>query len=89
VSKENKEIVRGGYELFAAGDLEGVAALFAPDAELRGELGKTGSTEDGLTGPRRFLRAVAHARESFDDYRIKTGQFLDTDDVVIVGLRIT
>jgi ketosteroid isomerase-like protein len=87
VSKENKEVIRRGYELFAAGDLEGVAALFAPDAKLLGELGK--GTDEGLTGPSQFLRAVAYARESFDDYRINTGQFLDSDDVVVVGLRIS
>jgi ketosteroid isomerase-like protein len=89
MSKENKEIVRRGYELFAAGDLDGVAALFAPDAELFGELGRTGFSEDDSAGPQRFLRAVAHAREYFDDYQIKTGQFLDGDEVVVVGLRIT
>jgi SnoaL-like domain len=83
------EIVRRGYELFAADDLDAVAALFASDAELGGELGRTGISDDASTGPQRFLRAVAYAREHFDDYRIKTGQFLDADDAVIVGMRIS
>jgi ketosteroid isomerase-like protein len=34
MSEENVEIVRRGYRLYAAGDLEGVAALFADDAEV-------------------------------------------------------
>jgi ketosteroid isomerase-like protein len=83
------EIVRRGYELFAADDLDAVAALFASDAELGGELGRTGISDDASTGPQRFLRAVAYAREHFDDYRIKTEQFLDADDAVIVGMRIS
>jgi ketosteroid isomerase-like protein len=51
MSQENVEIVRRGYELYAAGDLDGVAGLFAGDAELAdaGGLGVAG-TAAGFTG---------------------------------------
>ena len=45
MSQENVQIVRRGYELFAAGDLVGVAGLFSPDAEVAdgGGLGVAGT----------------------------------------------
>jgi len=55
MSQENVQIVRRGYELFAAGDLVGVAGLFSPDAEVAdgGGLGVAG-TASGTRAAGRF-----------------------------------
>jgi ketosteroid isomerase-like protein len=60
MSQETVEIVRRGYELFAAGDLEGVTALFSADAQLAdaGGLGVAGTAAGTRHGPEGFLRAT-------------------------------
>ena len=57
------EIVRRGYERYAAGDYEGVSALFAPDAELAGDggLGIADTAATTRRGPEGFLRATEEA----------------------------
>jgi ketosteroid isomerase-like protein len=90
VSKQNVEIVRRGYELFAAGDLGGVAALFASDAEFA-DAGGLG-VEAGLGvrhGPEGFLRGTEEVLEAFDDYRVEPEEFIDAGDAVIVPVRIS
>jgi uncharacterized protein len=91
MSRENVEIVRRGYELFAAGDLQGVAALFADEAELAdlGGLGVTGTAAGIQYGPEGFLRSTGEALEAFEDYRIDAEEFIDAGEAVIVPVRIS
>ena len=91
MSQENVEIVRSGYELFAAGDLEGVAALFSTNAELAdaGGLGIAGTAVGTRQGPEGFLRATAEVLEAFDDYRVEAEGFIDAGDAVAVPVRIS
>ncbi len=84
------EIVRRGYELYAAGDLEGAAALFAADAETAdaaglGVAGTTGTRH----GPEGFLRAATEGLEAFEDYRVDTEEFIDAGEAVVVPVRIS
>ena len=67
MTQENVETVRRGYELYAAGDLEGVAALLSTDAELAdaGGLGVSGTAAGTRHGPEGFLRANEEALEAF------------------------
>ena len=90
MSQENVEIVRRGYELFAAGDLESVAELFAEDAEVpdAGGLGLEGTATGARYGPEGFLRAVEDTVEAFEDYRNEIEEFIDAGDAVVVRLRI-
>jgi hypothetical protein len=66
--KSNVETVRRGYELYAAGDLEGVAGLFTGDAELAdaGGLGVAGTAAGTRYGPEGFLQANEEALEAFE-----------------------
>jgi uncharacterized protein len=91
MSQQNLEIVRRGYELYAVGDLEGVAALFADDAELAdaGGLGVTGSAAGTRHGPEGFLRATEEVLEAFDDYRVETEEFIEAGDAVVVPVKIS
>jgi ketosteroid isomerase-like protein len=83
--------VRRGYELYAAGDLEGVAALFATEAEVAdaGGLGVAGTAAGTRRGPEGFLRANEEALDSFEDYAVEPEEFIAADDSVIVRVRIS
>jgi hypothetical protein len=91
MSEENVEIVRRGYELYAAGDLEGVTALFAPDAELAdtGGLGLADTAAGTRHGPKGFLRATEEVLEAFEDYRVETKDFIEAGEAVVVPVRIS
>jgi ketosteroid isomerase-like protein len=90
MSQENVEIVRRGYELYAAGDLDGVAALFSADAEAgAGGLGVAGTAAGTRYGPEGFLRATEEAVEAFEDYRTEAEDFIDAGAAVVVPVVIT
>ena len=91
MSQENVEIIRRGYELYAAGDLEGVAALFSADAEVADTagLGTSELAPGTRRGPEGFVRVIEEARESFEDFRTEPEDFIDAGDVVVVPARIS
>jgi len=90
-SKRNVEIVRRGYQLYEAGDLAGVAALFSADAETpdAGGLGVAGTATGTRRGPEGFLRANEEVLEAFEDYRVEAEEFIDVGNAVIVPVRIS
>jgi ketosteroid isomerase-like protein len=91
MSEENLETVRRGYALFAAGDLEGVAALFCSEADLAraGGLGLEDSGGERRSGPDGFISASRELLDIFDDYRIDPENFIDTGEAVIVPVLIS
>jgi uncharacterized protein len=91
MSQENVEIVRRGYELFDAGDLQGVAGLFANDAEVTGAggLGVAGTATSTRYGPEGFLRSAEEALEAFEDYRSEAEEFIDVGEAVVVRVRVS
>ena len=91
MSQRNVDIVRRGYELFAAGDLEALMGLISPDAELAdaGGLGVTGTAAGTRRGPEGFLRATEEVLESFEDYRVQPEDFIGVGDAVIVPVQIS
>jgi ketosteroid isomerase-like protein len=91
MSEGNLEIVRRGYELFAAGDLDAVAELFADDAELPGAggLGVAGTAASTHYGPEGFPRGTEEALESFEDYKVEPEEFIDAGESVVVPVRIS
>jgi uncharacterized protein len=91
MSQENVEIVRRGYERYAAGDFEGVTGLIADEATLpdAGGLGIADSAAGSRSGPQGFLRGAEEAREAFDDYVVEPKEFIDAGDAVIVPVRIS
>jgi ketosteroid isomerase-like protein len=82
MSQENVEIVRRGYELYGVGDLEGVARLFADDAELAdlGGLGVVGTATVDATGlkgscsrtPRHWRRSTTTKSRSKSSSTLET-----------------
>src|SRR5918994_3091431 len=91
MSKENVETVRRGYELYAAGDLRGVAGLFSDEAELAdaGGLGVAGTAAGTRYGPEEFIQATEEALEAFEDYRVEAEEFIDAGEAVVVSVRIS
>jgi uncharacterized protein len=91
VSQKNVDVVRRGYELFAAGDVEGVARLFSDEAEMPGAggLGLADTAPGTVYGPGGFLQATDEALEAFDDYRVEPEQFIDAGQAVVVPVRIS
>jgi uncharacterized protein len=91
MSQENVEIVRRGYELFAAGEIEAVASLFAESVELPGAggLGIVDTAPGTRRGPEGFLRGTDEAREAVDEFRVEPEEFIDAGDIVVVPVRIT
>jgi len=91
MSEANLEIVRRGYELYAAGDLEGAAALFSADAEVAdaGGLGVADTAVGTRSGPEGFLRATEEVLDAFEDYRVETEEFIDAGEAVVVPVRIS
>jgi uncharacterized protein len=91
MSRENVELVRRGYELYARGELDAVAALFSTDADLAdtGGLGIAGTAAGRRIGPAGFLRATGDATEVFDDYTVEAEEFIDAGDSVVVMARVS
>jgi uncharacterized protein len=91
MSKDNVATVRRGYELFEAGDFEGVSKLFCSEAELAraGGLGLEDAGADTRYGPEGFLSGTAETLEAFDDYSVEVEDFIDTGEAVVVPVRIS
>jgi ketosteroid isomerase-like protein len=90
MSQENVDTVRRGYERYAEGDLEGVAALFSDDAVVAdgGGLGVAGTAAGTLHGPEGFFQSASEALEAFDDYEVETEHFIGAGRAVVVAVRI-
>jgi ketosteroid isomerase-like protein len=87
MSEQNVEIVRRGYERFAAGDLDGVAALFADEAEMPGGGGLGIEGTMGMRrGPEGMLQAMQEALDAFDDYRVEVEEIFDPSETAVIAL---
>ena len=91
MSEQNVELVRRGYELYARGELDAVAELISPDADLAGEggLGIAGTAAGTRFGPEGFVGSAREATEAFDDYRVEPEEFVDAGDSVVVVVSIS
>ena len=91
MSQENIAAVRRGYEMVAAGDIEGLTDTFAPEAEVTesGGIGGTGSATGTRYGFEGFLRGWADAQETFDDFRVVPEDFIEAGDAVVVPAHIS
>jgi len=91
VSKENVELIRHAFELFASGDLDAVARLIAEDAEVAdaGGLGLQDVSAGTRRGPEGFLKALNDVQDAFEGYTVEPMDFLDVGDAVVVPVRVT
>jgi ketosteroid isomerase-like protein len=84
MSQENVEIIRRAYEAFNRGDLDGVAADVAPDAEYlaSGAIPGAGGVYRGPEGIKQF---ISWLREAFDEARVEV-HLTDAGDRVLVSV---
>ena len=87
MSQENVEMVRRGFEAFNRGDLEGVAAEFAPDFEYvaSGTIPGVGGVYRGPEGYRRFQEAFW---AEFADGRAEINELIEAGDQVLVSATV-
>ena len=67
------EAMRRGFDAFAAGDLDAVAAMLGPDFELHDH---TAPDLDVQRGPRAFEANIGRVAEVFDDLRYEPQQLV-------------
>jgi ketosteroid isomerase-like protein len=86
MSQKNVETVRRGYELFAAGDLDGASVLFSADAEVgdAGGLGVAGTTAGTRHGVEGFPRSTEEPLDAFENYRVEAEDFIVAGEAVVV-----
>jgi ketosteroid isomerase-like protein len=86
MSQENVQVVRRMWEMFSAGDAEGVASLVSLDVDCfpaRGEL-----TPKRFRGREAFLSYAKDWMAGFSEYALEAGEFHDVGDCVIVVGRV-
>jgi ketosteroid isomerase-like protein len=84
MSEENVEIVRGGYDDFNSGNIQGVLDNLAGDVEWV-EPGGGNAPSGTFTSPDSVRDDVfAKVPENFDEFRADPEDFRDEDDRVVV-----
>jgi ketosteroid isomerase-like protein len=86
VLRENVELVRRSYELWAARDLEGMLAITDPEVELRSLL--TEAERTSYRGHEGVAEWYATLLGVFPDWSGKIESIRATDDAVVVKVRV-
>jgi uncharacterized protein len=89
MSQENVDLVRGGYDDFNSGNIEGVLGRLSPDAEWI-EPGGGNAPSGTFTGPEAVGSEVFPAvQENFDEFTCTVEDARDEGDTVIVDAHFT
>jgi ketosteroid isomerase-like protein len=83
MSRDNVEIVRGGFDAFQEGDLSQMLDLMADDL-VTYRAHPDGATYHGKEG---FLQATADWTEDFSEWSVIPEEFIDAGDRVLVRVR--
>ena len=86
MSQENVEIVRQLYTAMNAGDIAEIAKLVHPDGEW---IPDSRVGEGPVRGRESVIRFFTDRIEMLDEYRAEPERFWETDDRVLVFLRVT
>jgi uncharacterized protein len=87
MSQENVELVKVGYEAFVRGDIAGILEILDPEVEASDPFGF--STSDAYRGHEGFVQTVRDGLDAFERYDIKTEEFIDAGNDVVVSVRIS
>jgi len=87
MSQENVEVVRGGFEQFARGDVESVLERLDPDVDWRPAIGPILGVEAvrGREAMRKFL--TRDLFDGFSEFRAEALAYEDLGDAVLVTVR--
>ena len=87
MSQENVDLVRGGYDDFNSGNIEGVTARFHPEIEWN-EPGGGNAPAGTFTGPEEVANGVfGTVPENFDEFSCTVEDARDEGDTVVVTAR--
>ena len=87
MSEDNIRIARHGYELLAAGDLDGVLELIDPEVELEIHTGRPDLPEtERLHGHAGFLENLRLLQEVFDDVVVTPEEFIEAGEDLVVPI---
>jgi ketosteroid isomerase-like protein len=87
MSQENVDLVRGGYDDFNSGNIEGTIGRFHADVEWI-EPGGGNAPAGTMRGPDSVANDVfAKVQENFDEFTCKVEQASDEGDTVVVTAR--
>jgi uncharacterized protein len=87
MSRENVDLVRGGYDDFNSGNIEGVIARFHAEVEWI-EPGGGNAPSGTFTGPDSVANEVfAKVPENFDEFNCAVEQTSDEGDTIVVIAR--
>jgi ketosteroid isomerase-like protein len=87
MSQENVDLVRGGYDDFNSGNVDGVLARFHAQVEWT-EPGGGNAPSGTFTGPDSVANEVfAKVQESFDEFTCTVEEARDEGDTVVVSAR--
>jgi ketosteroid isomerase-like protein len=88
MSQENVEIVKRGIDAFNRGDLDLMAGLVTPNAEVSPAI--TGSVDGrGLLGAEAYRSWFEEISDTWQEFRILADEFRDLGDCVVMLGRIT
>ena len=87
MSRENVELVRRSYELWAARDLEGMLAMMDPEVELRSLL--TEAERTSYRGHRGVAEWYAALLGVFPDWDPKIERIRAIDDAVVLKVHVS
>jgi ketosteroid isomerase-like protein len=86
MSHENVEVVRQLYQAMDARNLEAVAELADPDVEW---IPDSRVGQGPIRGRENIIRFFIDQAETFEEFRVETERFWDTEDKVLVFVRTT
>jgi hypothetical protein len=81
---ENADILKRGYEAFARGDMEAVAASWDPDIEFDGPNSSRMPAAGSHRGKADVARLFTGMRDRWDDLVMAPDEFVESGDTVVV-----
>jgi uncharacterized protein len=82
---DNVETIRRGYEAWNRGDLDSLAAIYAPD--VTADAGALWPAAGEVAGPQAIIDAFASIIAVFEESEVLADEFIERGDCVVVPTR--
>jgi ketosteroid isomerase-like protein len=89
MSQQDLDLLRTGYDAFAAGDVEAALALLSPDIELQVHTERPDIQSRTYHGHAGFLANFSELTDVFDDLRVEPTEFIEGNGRVLAIVRVT
>jgi ketosteroid isomerase-like protein len=88
-TRSNAELVRRGYESFAAGDVQAALELIDPNVVVAVFTGRPGANRETYHGHEGFFENLGEMTDVFDDFRFEPLEIEEYGDRLLVTVRVT